>query len=411
MRIRSNAKINLAALAFVAFAVAMIGQASAADRTWNVATGAWTSTSSWLEGVVPSTTDNVILSNGGTATISATTTIGTLASAGVASTVGTINGALIVTGLVTKSGDGTLVLNGTTASKYTGGVTVNAGTLDISLWTSSAGSTTVASNATLNLRFSSGTTTKTWGSTTAGTLIGSGTINTFGLIRFNINGKTSFTGTTNVQSGCLYLGSGTTEGGVGGPLNIASDARVEINTGTPTTRNQTTANNITNWGTISKINAGTETFTGNSTSYGDIEVEGPLTLSGILQLDIANGGECANFKQYLRTVDPVVLYQGNVAFDGAIKLDVTDVTDAAGSWVLVNPDLLKSFSNNFSLALSTGETFSDSDNDNVWTCQAGGKSWSFAESNATLSVVPEPSSIVLLTLGLLGVAAYLRRRS
>lgn len=405
---RSNVRISLTVLAFVAIAAATVGQASADTHTWtNTGASAWATGTNWDLGAAPATADAVVLSNGGTATTSTTVTIGSLTS----NDSGTINSALVVTGLTTKNGNGSLTFNGTTASKFTGGLTVNAGTVNVSLWSSSAGTTTIANGATLNMSFVSGTTTKTWGGTTANLLAGEGILNTNGLIRLNSNARSSFTGTTNVQSGVLFLGSGSSDAGLGGPLNIAAAARVELNTGTPTTRNQTDSNNITCLGTLTKINAGIETLTGNNAYYGEIQVEGALVLGGTTQLDIANAGASAKFVQYLRTTPPEVLFVGDVAFNSAVKLDVADVTDETGSWTLVASGLTKTYGETFSVALASGAAFVE--NDNVWTCTTGTQAWTFTEATGTLnlSAVPEPSSIVLLTLGLLGFVGYMRRRS
>jgi fibronectin-binding autotransporter adhesin len=415
MRIRSKAKFSLLALAFLGIVLVMVHQASAGIITWDgeAGDGLWATANNWSTNALPATTDTAALSNGDTIAVSAAT-IDALTSAGSG---GIINGVLTVTKKVTNDA-GSLVINGTASSKYNGGVIVNGGSLEIHNFSTVAGATTsIASGAGLTLNFDAAASAKTWGGTAVGQITGSGTLNTKGLVRLNSNSKTSFTGTTNVLTGTLYLGSGGTEGGVGGTLNIANGASVEINTGTPTARNQTTANNIISHGTLSKINNGTETLTGNSVFYGDTQVEGPLAIAGSLQLDIANGGICSNFTQYWRATDanhpagPWISAIGNVAFNGALKLDVTDVSDITGSWVLVDADLTKSFGDSFTLAFSNGDTFSENGNNGVWTGVSGGKSWSFTESTATLTIVPEPSSIVLLTLGLFGFAAYVRRRS
>jgi autotransporter-associated beta strand protein len=417
MKVRSTAWNNVAAaVAIIGMAVAMANQACGADVTWDgsAGDGLWATVANWTPESLPGTTSNVVLSNGQTITGSLTTKVATIDSITGNGLGGTISAYLYVNNKVTNTA-GTLVLNGSASSRYIGGATVNGGSLVFNNFSTQATATTyIASGANLTLNYDATTSAKTWGGTVAGQITGTGTLNTQGLVRLNSDSKLTFTGDTNVQSGCLYLGSGGTEGGVGGKINIASAARVELNTGTSVpARDQAIANDITSYGTLTKINPGTETLTGNSVFYGKTQVEGPLAIGGTLQLDIANSGLCANFEQYMRApdgthTDPWIQYVGDVTFNGALKLDVTDVTDLTGSWVLANADVAKHYGSGFTLAFSNGDLFTN--NGNVWTGEYGGKSWSFNESNATLTVVPEPGAIILLISALLGLATYAWRR-
>ncbi|TAK76329.1 MAG: filamentous hemagglutinin N-terminal domain-containing protein, partial [Gammaproteobacteria bacterium] len=114
----------------------------------------------------------------------------------------TFSGVISGTGNVVKGGTGTLILSG--SNTYSGTTTVNGGTLSLSSASAinNTSSMSVASGSTLDLAFSSGT----LGTTNTITLNGDGVGN---------NGALTYTGTNNILSNNITLGSNTTLGGVG----------------------------------------------------------------------------------------------------------------------------------------------------------------------------------------------------
>ena len=153
----------------------------------------------------------------------------------------TVGGAIGGTGPLTKSGAGTLVLGG--INTYSGGTSIDAGTLTLdysarSGWFKGVGTFTIGAAGNLELR--SGTTTSAdstafYDDGTSTTFNGSGTITKTGLgyLAFALlsPGITGFTGLIDIQQG--ILGTNTNNWGPGlMDLNIAAGAVLDMRTGT-----------------------------------------------------------------------------------------------------------------------------------------------------------------------------------
>lgn len=151
---------------------------------------------------------------------------------------------------------------------------------------------------------------------------------------------------------------------------------------------------------FTKTGSGTHTFSGTSTSTGDITVSaGTYTLSSTGELTFTIGADGVN---------NAILGAGIANLNGAFNFDLdgADLTDG-NSWLIVDVNnLTETFAGTF-VVNGFIET------DNVWT---NGLGFSFDELTGVLSysggVIPEPSTFALLGgLGALGFAANRRRRA
>jgi len=96
-------------------------------------------------------------------------------------------------------------------------------------------------------------------------------------------------------------------------------------------------------------------------------------------------------------------------FTGTMNLNLSAVTVSFGSWNLFTGSAFGSGDVNLANLISNigGLTFTESAN--IWSGASAGRTWSFAEATGQLSVVPEPSTWMLLAMGL--VLVSLRRRA
>lgn len=92
-----------------------------------------------------------------------------------------------------------------------------------------------------------------------------------------------------------------------------------------------------------------------------------------------------------------IIGTGNVSFDGDFRLDISGLTDSTGTWNLVNVATLnESFGSNFGLVFVGGTSFT---NNGDGTYSNGG--WTFDTASGNLSLVPEPSTVLLAGAGLM----------
>jgi autotransporter-associated beta strand protein/T5SS/PEP-CTERM-associated repeat protein len=153
-------------------------------------------------------------------------------------------------GGLTKTGTGTLTLTGN--NTYTGGTTINGGTLQIG-----NGGTSGFVQGNINLNNSTLTFNRSGNVTFNGTISGSGQLTKTGNGTLTLSGNNNFTGTVNINSGTLLLGS---------------------------------SNVIANTATNMSLNGGTFATGGNSDTLGT------LTLTANSTIDLGIGSSVLHFE-------------------------------------------------------------------------------------------------------------------
>ncbi len=185
----------------------------------------------------------------------------------------TISGVISSTGGLTKSGTGTLTLSG--ANTYSGGTTVNAGTLS---GDTSSLQGAITNNATVTFDQAAN-------GTYAGVMGGSGSLTKSGAGILTLSGANTYSGGTTVNAGTL---SGTTTSLQGA---ITNNATVTFDQAA----NGTYAGAMGGTGSLSKSGTGTLTLSGTNTYNGGTTVSGGLvnfsTLSNLGSGNVTlNGG-------------------------------------------------------------------------------------------------------------------------
>ena len=286
--------------------------------TWNTSTALWyngTSFQSWTNAPVndavfggsagtvtlgvPITVENLMFNTTGYTIAGSTLTLG-----GVTPTIGVVPGGTATIssviagtiGLTQAGGTGTLILTGT--NTYTGGTTINAGTLQIGAG-GATGSVTgnIVDNAALVFDRSNAL-------TYGGIISGTGSVTQAGTGTLTLSGTNTYTGATTINGGTLALSgtgsiaassqvnvaaaagtfsiAGTTAGATIKTLNGVANSNVTLGARTLTIANGSTtyAGIIGGTGGLS-LTAGTETLSGTNTYTGATTINGgTLALSG-----------------------------------------------------------------------------------------------------------------------------------
>lgn len=275
---------------------------------------------------------------------------------------------------VVKNGTGYWRLTGPT-STYSGGTTVNAGRLQYNAGggaTSAVfGTGTLYLNGGILQNTESGTNVMPITKITNNIVIGGD---------FMFSTKEASYNTTEF-SGAVNLGGATRTITVSGGTNSATILSGVISNG-----------GITKTGVEKLVLSGHNTYTGNTlVSTGTLE----LTQDGWLTFDIGGNG-----------TNNAILGTANVILDGTFSFNLTGADKTKNnSWNIVDvTTLTATWGGNF-----TVDGFTN--NSGTWTKGEGLNTWTFKESTGTLNVVPEPSTIALLALGLGALLYRARRRS
>ncbi|MHA6718118.1 autotransporter-associated beta strand repeat-containing protein [Sphingomonas sp. RS6] len=199
---------------------------------------------------------------------------------------GTYSGAMSGSGALVKTGSGTLTLTG--ANSYTGGTTVEAGTL---VGDTSSLQGAVVNNGTVQFAQASD-------GTYSGAMSGTGSLFKTGEGTLTLTGANSYTGGTTVAAGRLVGNTDTLTG------NIVNDAVLEF------------------------VQAVDGTFTGNLSGTGVLAKSGAgtLTLSGTvegLSLDISAGRVIATGQSAIGSAGGALLLRNTTVFDAGADLDIT----------------------------------------------------------------------------------------
>lgn len=223
-----------------------------ADNEWVLSSGtsgSWGTPTNWLIPMVPLSTDNLLIANGGTAAVSSGTAVGLKLFVGGTSTSGglRIDGGLLSLGseLVMGTGSGGVGTFTQTAGSVTAtSVTLGRGRSSVGTYDLSGGTLTLGGAMVVGSGSDSrGRVTQTGGSVVAtslslgssarsgGTyLLSGGTLSTSGPLLIASSGSTGVTGTITLSGGVLRTGSGTTIGS--GSANFNAFAALDITDGT-----------------------------------------------------------------------------------------------------------------------------------------------------------------------------------
>ncbi|MGA2498693.1 MAG: autotransporter-associated beta strand repeat-containing protein, partial [Tepidisphaeraceae bacterium] len=216
--------------------------------------------------------------------------------------------------VLNKIGAGTMLLTGN--NTYSGGTTVNAGTLRVgnggTTGTPGTGAVTVNSAGTLVLNRSDNLLNVTQAFSGAGSFVQAGP----GILEL-AGSANAVTGPIAVTGGTLRIGSGGTSGTIGtGDISVSSGATLALNRSDVFT----TSNNLAGAGTLLQSGSGTAILTGNN------NMTGPVVISaGTLQA--GNGGTAGG----LGSGNVSVASNTTLAIDRSDTITLSNVISGAGT--------------------------------------------------------------------------------
>jgi len=323
-----------------------------------------------------------------------------------------------------KNGSGTLNL--TAASSYTGGTTVEEGTLSLNFEQGGAGNTAIGPIASTNIVTinSGGILTSdglrnNWLSNTAVSSGGgnaiSVVINQGGLLKGGNNRVTGL-GNVTLSGGTIEVSNGLNGFSWFAAYNLGGD--ITVNGTAPSSITTTTAaggsaNLQMSNGFNSPSGGGTrfltvENVTGNAASdllisarlsNGTLVKDGPGTVEIVagesgtgfpISWEITEGtlvvAQPATFEFRVTNANANRVFgTGSAAFNGTLNIDTSAVTLTSGNtWELIDVTGLAA---QFGLNFTIGSGFSDPNNDGVWTKSDGIGNWSFSETTGELILV------------------------
>ncbi|EOW8680175.1 autotransporter-associated beta strand repeat-containing protein [Salmonella enterica subsp. enterica serovar Meleagridis] len=274
-------------------------------------------------------------------------------------------------GQVVKSGDETLTLSG--SNTYTGGTTINDGTL-VATSVDALGSGDVTDNATLALNT---------GGTFDNTISGSGKVEKSGDDALTLSGANSYTGGTLISGGTLVasnveaLGSG----------DVTDNATLALNTG------GTFDNTISGSGQVVKSGddvltlSGSNTYTGGTTISGgtliasNVDALGTGDVTNDATLELNTGGDFTNnisgSGQVVKSGDETLTLSGANSYTGGTLI-------SGGTLVATSVEALGSgdVTDNAVLELNTGGTFDNAISGSGQVVKSGDKTLTLSGANS-----------------------------
>jgi autotransporter-associated beta strand protein len=349
-------------------------------------------------------------------------------------------------GSIIKNGDGSLTLGTSDAGAqiFTGGVTLNAGTLTLGAATALGTGALTITGGTIDVLVSNTTPnnnaqnwngnftfagTNTWNTGTgavtmnasrqvtvnASTMTVGGVIGEsasgFGLTKAGagtlaLNGANTFTGTTTVKAGTLLLGAA---GSISNALVLGDSVGATSGTLNVTSKASFSQSNVSGNGLLN-IGAG-KTITVNGLapgfSIGKIDVTGNLTLTGSNVMELAGIGGVAGTDHDNSTISGILTYGGllSITSFGGFNIDGQTATYSLFDFTSQSGTLSGVTVGSTPLSYNSGE--------NKWTATNGPASYSFSMASGDLSVVvvPEPGTLALAGIGIgMGYLTLWKRR-
>ncbi len=369
-------------------------------------------------------------------------------------------GATVTNGALVKSGAGTLVLSG--SSNYTGGTTVNQGTLGLStngtlgaftgaLVVANTNTTAPGTNTILNLATaadltsgslsgaistpSSGTNTatiniasgrtftvnQTAAGSYAGVIAGSGgfTLGSLSTNTLTLSGNNTYSGGTTVSNGTLSLATtGSIDNSPTIDVQVGATFNVSAVSGYTVVFGQTLKANGTVTGAVKVASGATlqgdGLVSGNTTVLGNLSPgnsPGSLDITGNLTLDNSLSSAVTTMEIAADNTFDEVNVTGTMTYDGTLSIPIAGTHSAGQSFDLF--DFADSPVNNFDAVTLSGQYAGTLTYDNFaakWTSTViGGLIFTFTNGNGVLSLsaqaVPEPltaAGVLLLTGRVLG---------
>ena len=401
-------------------------------------------------------------------------TMSASATGNIVNTGGMTNGTGGLQMVINSTGSGRVILNGTSTFNSanlgtSAGVIVNQGTLQIGtggttglLQSTNAGTAGIEINSQGTLVVNKAASpTVNWDATSL-PIAGTGSLLVQGGMTLLFTKPQAFTGSTTVSNGTLTLGQDPNGGGAGvatngslaGPIAVASNSVLSVNFPDPVTL----TNTVSGGGTFLKAGTGTVTIDGAFSIANVAVVDGTVALgangslsplsiievapghsfdlsakSTVGVLGVVGGGSVSLPSASLTTAAIVPI--GTLSFAGAGILDITgaststlefelgttsNLVDVASGTLAIGNGLINFDDFDFTAGsgfaagiytLFNAGSISGALGGNL-TGQVGGLDATLLLSGNSmqLSVVPEPSTMALATLGLAGAALARRRR-
>jgi fibronectin-binding autotransporter adhesin len=208
----------------------LVWKGTESSNNWDTSTSNFV----WLNGSASDvfyTCDNVTFGSTGYNTVNINTDVSPSSITVSSASNYTFSGYYKITGTtgITKSGNGTLIINNSSANDFTGTVTINNGTLQVGDGSTSStriGSGSIVNYAALVFKAASGD-----DYTLSNNISGSGTVTYSGSNVLTVSGSNSYTGATYINTGTVRATSSTAFGSpTDGATYIASGATLDVHT-------------------------------------------------------------------------------------------------------------------------------------------------------------------------------------